>query len=174
MEFTPTVLDANRIHMEVTPEVSEPDFTLGTAVNGTTVPGFRTRRASTGVELGDGQAFAIAGLLSDDVREVSSQYPVLGDIPVLGTLFRSKQYSRNETELVMIVRPRLVKPLDGEVPSLPTDNFVEPSDYEFYLTNAMEGRAKKGSKTAEVESSGGMFGVLGHRLSIKEAEKELK
>ncbi len=174
VEFTPTVLDANRIHMEVTPEVSEPDFTLGTAVNGTTVPGFRTRRASTGVELGDGQAFAIAGLLSDTVRESSSQYPLLGDIPVLGTLFRSKQYSRNETELVMIVRPRLVKPLDGERPPLPTDNFVEPSDWEFYLTNAMEGRAKKAGKSADLEPAGGMFGGLGHRVSITEAEKELR
>ncbi len=172
VEFTPTVLDANRIHMEITPEVSEPDFTLGTAVAGSTVPGFRTRRASTGVELGDGQAFAIAGLLSDDVREAASQYPVLGDIPVLGTLFRSKQYRREETELVMIVRPRLVKPLDGDRPALPTDNFVEPSDYEFYLTNAMEGRDSGSSETADTTPSG-MFGKTGHRLSIAEAEKEL-
>ncbi|NNL87204.1 MAG: type II and III secretion system protein family protein [Myxococcales bacterium] len=173
VEFTPTVLDANRIHMEITPEVSEPDFTLGTSVAGSTVPGFRTRRASTGVELGDGQAFAIAGLLSDDVRESASQYPVLGDIPVLGTLFRSKLYQRRETELVMIVRPRLVKPLDGDRPVLPTDNFIEPSDYEFYLTNAMEGREGRSSKTADTTPSG-MFGKTGHRLSIVEAEKELQ
>jgi pilus assembly protein CpaC len=174
LDFTPTVLSADRIHMEITPEVSEPDFTLGTTVDGTSVPGFRTRRASTGVELGDGQSFAIAGLLSEDIREQASQYPILGDIPVLGTLFRSKRYQKNETELVLIVRPRLAKPLPDGRPPLPTDHFVEPTDYEFYLTNALEGRPREEDVPSTLGVSGGLLGAAGHRISIEEAEKELQ
>ena len=174
VDFTPTVLSADRIHMEITPEVSEPDFTLGTMVDGTTVPGFRTRRASTGVELGDGQSFAIAGLLSEDIRETASQYPFLGDLPVLGTLFRSKLYQKNETELVLIVRPRLAKPLPDGRPPLPTDHFVEPSDYEFYLTSAVEGRPDEADVPSSLGVSGGLLGSAGHRISIEEAEKELQ
>ncbi len=175
VDFTPTVLSEDRIHMEISPEVSEPDFTLGTSVDGTTVPGFRTRRAATGVELGDGEAFAIAGLLSEDVREQASQYPLLGDIPVLGTLFRSKEYQKNETELVLVVRPRLVQPLPEGRPPLPTDHFVEPSDYEFYLTPAIEGRPPEADVPSTVGNvQGGLLGAIGHRISIEGAEKELR
>ncbi len=173
VDFTPTVLSRDRIHMEISPEVSEPDFTLGTSVDGTSVPGFRTRRASTGVELGDGEAFAIAGLLSEDIRQQARQYPILGDIPVLGLLFRSKQYLRNESELVLIVRPRLAQPLpEGRLP-LPTDHFVEPSDYEFYLTNRLEARTEA-DVPSTVGVSGGLLGEVGHRISIEGAEKELR
>ena len=172
--FTPTVMARDRIHMEISPEVSEPDFTLGTTVDGTTVPGFRTRRAATGVELGDGQSFAIAGLLSESVRESASQYPVLGDIPILGTLFRSKRYLKNETELALIVRPRLVKPMKpGEI-RLPTEDYIEPSDYEFYLTSAMEGSASEEEAEGQAGAEPGLLGEAGHRISIQEAEKELK
>ncbi len=174
VDFTPTVLSPERIHMEITPEVSEPDFTLGTSVDGTSVPGFRTRRASTGVELGDGQAFAIAGLLSEDIRQTARQYPFLGDIPVLGTLFRSKQYMKNESELVLIVRPRLAKPLTEARLPLPTDYFVEPSDYEFYLTHLTEGRPPEEDVPSNLGVSGGLLGEVGHRVSIQEAEKELQ
>ena len=173
VDFTPTVLGDDRIHMEISPEVSEPDFTLGTAVDGTTVPGFRTRRAATGVELGDGESFAIAGLLSENVRETAGQYPLLGDIPVLGTLFRSKQYQKNESELVLIVRPRLVKPLPEGRPPLPTDHFVEPSGYEFYLTPALEGRRPEPELAGRAGVAGGLLGAAGHRISIRQAEKEL-
>ena len=138
------------------------------------MPGFRTRRASTGVEHGDGQAFAIAGLLSEDIRQTARQYPFLGDIPVLGTLFRSKQYMKNESELVLIVRPRLAKPLTEARLPLPTDYFVEPSDYEFYLTHLTEGRPPEEDVPSNLGVSGGLLGEVGHRVSIQEAEKELQ
>ncbi len=139
--FTPTVLGPNRIHLEVRPEVSEPDFSFGTAVEGTIVPGFITRRVSTSVELGDGQSFMIAGLLREDLVEVVGQYPILGNIPILGALFRSSLYQKRETELVIIVTPRLVKPMpSGTQHILPTDFFVEPSALEFYLLGGLEGR----------------------------------
>lgn len=138
--FTPTVLSPDRIHLEVRPEVSEPDFSFGTEVDGLVIPGFNTRRASTAIELGDGQSFSIAGLLREDLIETVGQYPILGQIPVLGALFRSSQYQKRETELVIIVTPRLVKPMTGNSHPLPTDHFVEPSALEFYFLGALEGR----------------------------------
>ncbi len=170
VDFTPTVLDPNRIHLEITPEVSEPDFTIGTVVEGFVVPGFATRRASTGVELGDGQTFAIAGLLREELRQQASQYPFFGDIPILGTLFRSKQYLRNESELVMIVRPRIVKPMAAGDVELPTDDYVEPGDLEFYFTSSLEGHSHNG--THDWWHLGGLIGKTGHQASIDDAEEE--
>jgi pilus assembly protein CpaC len=161
VEFTPTVLGDDRIYLEVAPEVSEPDFTLGTEVAGFATPGFVTRRASTSVELGDGQSFAIAGLLRDFTTEMISKYPVLGDIPVLGALFRSIEYQRQETELVIIVTPRLVRPLSEGPPPLPTDNFVDPNDFEFFLLGALE--SQRTGKSAE-PASAGLIGPSGHRV----------
>jgi pilus assembly protein CpaC len=168
VSFTPTVLESDRIHLRVTNEVSEPDFTLGAAVGGATVPGFRTRRSSTGIELGDGQSFGIAGLLSDRVNELVDQYPVLGELPVLGALFRSSQFERQESELVMIVTPRLVKPLGPGPHPLPTDHFVEPTDFEFYLLGALESQVQgsSGASTSAVES-GGLIGDAGHRVTTR-------
>lgn len=162
--FTPTVLTPDRIHLKVSPEVSEPDFTLGTSVSGTTVPGFATRRAQTAVELGDGETFAIAGLLSDQVNEIAVKYPLLGDIPVLGILFRSTQFQRNETELVILVTPRLVGPLGPyeNGPALPTDHFVPPNDIEFYLLGWLEGLGER--KPRRRSSGAGMIGEGGYRL----------
>jgi pilus assembly protein CpaC len=157
--FTPTVLGPDRIHLQVAPEVSDVDFTIGTEVAGTVVPGFTTRRATTAVELKDGQSFAIAGLLSDSVRELSGRYPLLGDIPVLGNLFRSSLYQKNQTELVIIVTPHLVKPLGPGPHPLPTDSFIEPSALEFYLLGKLEGYA---GQTAQ---PGGMIGDVGHRVT---------
>jgi len=139
LSFTPTVLSDDRIHLLVNPEVSEPDFSIGANVGGTTVPGFNTRRASTGVELGDGESFAIAGLFRDDLRELSSAYPVLGEIPVLGALFRSSRFEQRETELVIIVTPSLVAPLSqGQEFRLPSDSIRPPSAAEFYLLGRFE------------------------------------
>ena len=157
--FTPTVLGPDRIHLQVSPEVSDVDFTLGTEVGGTVVPGFITRRATTAVELKDGQSFAIAGLLSDTVRELSGRYPLLGDIPVLGNLFRSSLYQKNQTELMIIVTPHLVKPLGPAPHPLPTDSFIEPSALEFYLLGRLEGYP---GSTAQ---PGGMIGDVGHRVT---------
>jgi pilus assembly protein CpaC len=157
--FTPTVLGPDRIHLQVAPEVSDVDFTLGVEVAGTVVPGFTTRRATTAVELKDGQSFAIAGLLSDSVRELSGRYPLLGDIPILGALFRSSLYQKNQTELVIIVTPHLVKPLGPAPHPLPTDSFIEPNALEFYLLGRLEGYP------GETTQPGGMIGDVGHRVT---------
>jgi pilus assembly protein CpaC len=138
--FTPTVLGPDRIHLEVRPEVSEIDFSFGTEVEGLVIPGFNTRRAATAVELGDGESFAIAGLLRDDLIELSGQYPIIGQIPIIGSLFRSSQFQKRATELVIIVTPRLVKPMTGGNFALPTDHFIEPTALEFYLLGRLEGR----------------------------------
>ncbi len=157
--FTPTVLGPDRIHLAVAPEVSDVDFTLGTEVGGTIVPGFVTRRATTAVELKDGQSFAIAGLLSESVRQLSGRYPLLGDIPILGNLFRSSLYQKAQTELVIIVTPHLVKPLGPGPHPLPTDSFIEPSALEFYLLGKLEGYP------GETAQPGGMIGDVGHRVT---------
>ena len=143
LNFTPTVLGNGKISMLVNPEVSELDFTRAVSLQGYIIPSLTTRRVSTVIELGDGQSFAVAGLLKDDVREVVRKFPVLGDIPVLGALFRSTSFQKNETELIIIVTPHLVKPIDMTKQTLPTDAYIEPDDFEFYLLGSLEGRGKK-------------------------------
>jgi len=161
LTFTPTVLDEDRIGIEVAPEVSELDFSTAVNFSGFIVPGLSTRRASTVVELGDGQSFAIAGLLRDTARDAFNKYPLLGDIPILGTLFRSRSFQKNETELIIIATPHLVKPIDGDQQPLPTDYYVEPNDAEFYVLGLMEGRA---GKTASRKDNlhGDLDGEFGH------------
>ncbi|MDP3183392.1 MAG: type II and III secretion system protein family protein [Desulfobaccales bacterium] len=148
--FTPTVLDDGKIALKVAPEVSELDTTAGVALTsgGFFVPGLKVRRTSTHVEVKDGETFAIAGLLSDSHRNVVNKFPVLGDIPVLGALFRSSSFQKNETELVVMVTPHLVKPMTATAARLPTDQYIEPNDIEFYLLGALEGRKKKGQPPA--------------------------
>jgi len=171
--FTPTVLGPDRIHLEVRPEVSEIDFSFGTEVEGLVIPGFNTRRASTAVELGDGESFAIAGLLRDDLVQLTGQYPILGQIPIIGALFRSSQFQKRATELVIIVTPRLVKPMTGGDYALPTDHFVEPTALEFYLYGRLEGKGEEDVETTEqadvtTEShieAAGLIGGAGYQVS---------
>jgi pilus assembly protein CpaC len=155
LNFTPTVLANKKIGLQVAPEVSDVDFTNAITTSGFVVPALITRRVSTAIELADGQSFAIAGLLKEDVREIVSKYPVLGDIPILGSLFRSSSFKKNETELIVIVTAHLVKPLDLTKQTLPTDAYVEPDDFEFYLLGTIEG--KKG-----LPKKGGFEGDFGH------------
>jgi pilus assembly protein CpaC len=171
--FTPTVLSDDRIHLDVTTEVSQIDFGLGTAVSGTTAPGFRTRRASTGVEVGEGQTFAIAGLLRDELTERSAMYPFLGKIPIIGVLFRSSTFEKSSTELVVLVRPRLIKPLDAQaLPPVPTDYFDEPNWFEFYLMGRLEGF---NNRVAAAEPQAGFVGDAGYRLPASpEEDAEVK
>ena len=140
--FTPTVLDNDKISLRVNPEVSELDFTSQTTVvvQGFLVPALRVRRTSTQVEMKDGQTLAIAGLLSDTHRNVINKYPLIGDLPVLGALFRSKNFQKSETELVILVTPHLVKNQPPGPDRLPTDKYIEATDPEFYLLNRLEGR----------------------------------
>ena len=158
LTFTPTVLANNKINIKVAPEVSELDFNLAVQLSGFVVPGLNTRKAETVVELADGQSFAIAGLLRDTARDAISKYPLLGDIPILGSLFRSRSFQKSETELIIIATPHLVKPIDGEQQPLPTDYYVEPNDAEFYVLGMMEGRAP----AQQDKLQGQLDGEFGH------------
>ncbi len=166
LNFTPTVLSSGKINMQVAPEVSELDFSNSVTIQGFVIPSLNTRRVSTVIELADGQSFAVAGLLREDVREIVDKFPVLGDIPILGSLFRSTNFQKNETELVVTVTPHLVKPLDMTKQTLPTDQLVEPNDFEFYLLGSLEGRRAGNSPGSAGPSSmrkdGGMEGEFGH------------
>ena len=151
LEFTPTVLNEGKIAVKVHPTVSELDNTFGqtfTLTGGYVVPGLRTREMNTQVEVNDGQTFAIAGLLSDSTRNIIYKFPVLGDIPILGVLFRSTSYQKNETELVALVTPHLVKPMAPGAARLPTDKWIDPSDVDVYLLGLEQGRSKPGPAPA--------------------------
>ena len=138
LTFIPTVLNNGRISLKVSPEVSEISnvgaFSLasGTGTSGSfTVPALTVRRADTTVELGSGQTFAIAGLMQDSVTQVNSGVPFLGDLPVLGALFRSTEFQRQQTELVILVTPYIVKPVNDPASlHTPGENYVAPSEAE--------------------------------------------
>jgi pilus assembly protein CpaC len=136
------VLTEGKIAVKVHPIVSELDYTNSLTTDNYVVPGLRTREMDTHVEVMDGQTFAIAGLLSDTSRNVINKFPVLGDIPILGVLFRSTNYQRNETELVTLVTPHLVKPMAPGAARLPTDKWIEPTDVDTYLLGLEQGRTK--------------------------------
>jgi pilus assembly protein CpaC len=139
LEFTPNVVGGQMIRLTVAPEISQIDETTSVVLAGFAIPGFSTRRAETTVEVGNGQTFAVAGLLNDTVRATARKLPGLGDLPVLGTLFSSVQYQRNETELVILVTPELVSPLDPQqVGPVPGEGMRDPNDYELFLTQTIE------------------------------------
>jgi pilus assembly protein CpaC len=129
LAFTPIVLNDGRISMRVRPEVSELNDAGSVKLNGFVVPALTTRRAETTVELGSGQSFMIAGLLQNRNNNSIEKAPFLGDIPILGALFRSTSYQRNETELVIIVTPYLVRPVSGQL-AAPTQGYRAPTDFQ--------------------------------------------
>jgi len=137
LRFTPTVIGKETITLRVEPEVSGPDFVLGTMSGGVAVPALTTRRSSTTLQLKDGQTFIMAGLLKEEMTGIVNRVPLLGQIPILGTLFTSKEYQRNETELVIVVTPRLVRALNAsEVPRLPGEQIdTRVGSAEFFLLN---------------------------------------
>jgi pilus assembly protein CpaC len=163
LAFTPTVLSKDRISIMVEPVVSELDYNVSTTIGASTVPGLLARRASTMVEMADGQSFAIAGILQDTARENVDKYPVLGDIPILGALFSSKQWQRQETELIIIVTPHIVKPLNMAEQTLPTDFYINPDDAEFYLWGIF-GKSHETAGIGEAE----LDGEFGHIFEKKE------
>lgn len=128
LAYTPTVLADGRISLRVRPEVSQLTAAGSVQINGTTIPALSTRRAETTVELGSGQSFMIAGLLQNNHNNSIDQAPGLGDIPILGALFRSNGFQRNETELVIVITPYLVKPVNAGDIVLPTDGYKAPDD----------------------------------------------
>jgi pilus assembly protein CpaC len=130
LAFTPTVLADGRISMRVRPEVSQLSNAGSVTLNGFVVPGITTRRAETTVELGSGQAFMIGGLLNNGHNNSVDKAPGLGDLPIIGSLFRSNRFQRNETELVIVVTPYLVKPVSANQIALPTDGYKAATDFE--------------------------------------------
>ncbi len=139
LDFVPRVVDGDIINLELEASVSSIDPANGFSQGGFTVDAFRKRQTSTTVEMRDGESFAIAGLLSDDFRDLNGQVPWLGDIPVLGALFRSAEYARQQTELVIIVTPHLVSPTRGEALALPTDRVQPPSEAGLFLFGHVTG-----------------------------------
>lgn len=140
LDFTPTVLGDGLVNLRVRPEVSALDRGNGIRASNIDIPGISVRRADTTVELHDGQAFAIAGLLQNNYTNDVRQTPWIGNVPVLGSLFSSKRYQRNETELIIIVTPRLVQPFTHpEGVASPLDAVSEPTEAEFFLLGKTTG-----------------------------------
>jgi len=143
LNFVPRVVDGDLINLELATAVSALDEANG-FTNGTlNIPAFSRREASTTVEMRDGESFAIAGLLQDNFLDNNEQLPWLGDVPVLGALFRSADYSRSQSELVVIVTAHLVTPTRGEALALPTDRVKPPSEQDLFLFGHVSGNAKK-------------------------------
>lgn len=137
LNFRPEIRPGRRIRMTVAPEVSELDFTTAVVVQGYTVPGLTTRRAKTQVELADGQSFAMAGLFRDDITQAVAKFPVLGDLPILGALFRSTEFKKKKTELLIVVTPRIVQPGQERVGPVPVAYFKEPDDFSLFMLGKM-------------------------------------
>lgn len=138
LTFKPEVLSNGKIKLDVQPEVSELDFTTALAIEGFQVPGLTTRSAKTQLELEDGQGFVIAGLLRDDLSQVVSKVPFLGDIPILGALFRSTEYQTQKTDLMIVVTPRIIRPGEGGPKGpLPGEYVTEPNEWGLFLLGQM-------------------------------------
>jgi pilus assembly protein CpaC len=144
LQFTPTVMSGGRIALRVKPEVSELTSAGSVTLEGFTVPGIATRRADTMVELGSGQAFMIGGLLSNNANNLTDKVPGLGNLPIIGALFRSNNFRKRQTELVIVVTPYLVKPIDATAIKLPTDGYKAPTDVERIL----QGKSYSGTSGA--------------------------
>jgi pilus assembly protein CpaC len=165
LSFTPTVLGNGTINLQLDPAVSELDTAHAILVNGTLIPGIIDREVHTSVELRDGQSFAIAGLLQAQNTEDVSQIPWLGTVPVLGALFRSTNYQKQESDLVIIVSPRLVRPVKpGQPLATPFDTTLPANDIDLFLMGDTE---RKKQYTDYVASGGGLNGPYGHILLAK-------
>lgn len=175
LRFVPVVLSSGQINMSLNITVSELTETSNVFVDidgsPTTflVPSLSKRSASATVELADGQTMGIAGLINEDLREVVNKFPGLGSIPVIGNLFRSQEFIKGESELLILVTPHLARPMPRNQIQLPTDDFVEPTDKEFYLMGRIEGRPSA-SRTQDdgepvaASDAGGVESDFGHEL----------
>ena len=161
MTFTPRVVDGNLINLEIAAAVSAIDTSVAFNNDGFSVSAFKRRETSTTVEMRDGESFAIAGLLQDDFNDLNSQIPWLGDVPVLGALFRSAEFERRQSELVIIVTPHLVTPTRGEALALPTDRVRLPTESELFLLGKTSGAPVSGA-AAEVakQDFSGSYGYV--------------
>ncbi len=168
LAFTPTILQDGLINMVVNPEVSSIDSTTSVQLGDISIPGIKVRRAHTTVELRDGESFTVAGLLADDYQNNIRQFPFIGDIPILGALFRSTSYQSDQTELVIVVTPHLVTPRKAYA-ATPADRFVPPSDFELFLFGAQRGntadlRPEDRALMSIDPTNGGVDGAYGHVL----------
>jgi len=168
LAFTPTILKDGLINLVVNPEVSAIDPANSVSSGGVVIPGLRVRRAHTTVELRDGESFTIAGMMSEDYSNNVRQLPWIGDLPILGALFRSTSYQRGDTELVIVVTPHLAVPQKTRV-ALPGEHFIPPSDFELFLLGSQAGaaanlRPEDRALMAVDPSKGGVEGPHGHVL----------
>jgi pilus assembly protein CpaC len=159
LAFTPTVLDEGTINLKLASEVSDIDPNNGIQASGMFIPGLTSRQAEATLRMGDGQSFAMAGLMSDKVRSTVNEVPWLGSIPIIGALFRSSNYLRQETELLVVVTARLVKPVAPHLaPALPTDfQGGEPDSFSFFFLGSDE----VGGGTQDPKSKRGTSGATG-------------
>ncbi|MFC2966466.1 type II and III secretion system protein family protein [Acidimangrovimonas pyrenivorans] len=162
LSFIPTVVDGDIINLKINAAVSGVDTTVSYNNNGFSINAFKRRETSTTVEMRDGQSFAIAGLLQDDFTDLIGQVPWLGKIPVLGALFRSSDYSRKQSELVIIVTPHLVTPTKGEALALPTDRVAPPSEKDLFLFGKVAHRKQPKGPAGEVakQDFSGSYGYV--------------
>ncbi|HET9714795.1 MAG TPA: type II and III secretion system protein family protein [Pseudolabrys sp.] len=177
LAFTPTVLGRGLINMKIEPEVSQIDTTHKIAVSsGVSVPALIVRRASTTVELRDGQSFVIGGLLQSDNRNQLEQLPWLGSIPVLGALFSSKSYQQNETDLAIIVTPHIVRPArPGDEIRTPADDTLPPNDVDFFLLGKTEVSREEARALTPVTARIAIAGdrpFTGHMLDLPKGESD--
>jgi len=174
LKFTPAVVPGQRIRLKVAPEVSELDFSSAVQLQAFVIPGLTNRKAETVIEVANGQTFAIAGLLSEQVRGISRRIPGLGDLPILGALFSSVQYRKSQTELLILVTPELVSPMDPQqVPPVPGQEMTDPTDFELFTLGLLEGQAPPkpapeapasqpaATASAEPAYSAGLYGPWG-------------
>ena len=163
LSFTPIVVDEDLINLNISASVSSIDTTVEvTQAGGINVNGFKTRTTSTTVEMLDGQSFAIAGLLQDDFSDSAGQVPWLGEIPILGALFRSSDYTRRQSELVIIVTPHLVTPTNGDSLTLPTDRVRIPTESELFLLGKVAGKTGEDGVVSDLSSQdfNGSYGYV--------------
>ena len=172
LKFLPVVLGDGVINLKLSVDVSEISDSNNVLISPITtnstfiVPALTKRSAQVTIELKDGQTIGIAGLISENVRETVDKFPGLGDLPILGQLFRSQSFIKGETELVIMVTPHLAKPIHPDQIRLPTDSFIEPSDKDFYLMGRMEGKPPKQRDESEVGSDkGGIEGSYGQQIN---------
>jgi len=188
VKFVPVVMDSGQINLKLNIAVSELTsatsltFSAGNASSSFFVPALTLRSAQSTVVLGDGQTIGIAGLMSESSRNSVDKFPGLGDVPIIGQLFRSQEFQKGETELVMMVTAHLVKPVYGEPKHLPTDEFVEPSDLDFYILGRSLHKPRKDDRqdstdsdmdglstkpTSITQKRGGPESVFGHSLTSR-------
>jgi pilus assembly protein CpaC len=168
LAFTPTVLNGSLINMKIIPEVSQLDPSHNVAIGqGIVVPALTVRRATTTLELKDGQSFVLAGLLQNELSTAQQQLPWIGDVPVLGTLFSSKSYQKNETDLIIVVTPHLVNPTrPGDEVRTPLSNTLAANDIDFFVKNKAE------VLRTEVRGGGAVVerGPIGHMLELPKGD----